>query len=402
MANYVSSVDEYIKNITSDILPASDLARMHVTPSGLVRIDRTNSMDWPIELPDSVGAGLYQHEKSSTTRVGILSTQSNSSLNPVYHSYYFKPFYGIFKCFDSLVAQSILEIYPTPVQTYGISYGVTPNESQVFGGVIDLNHLRTKDGHLGVKAIRLDMFLNSLGFNKEITSFLELQTFMKSPKVHSLLSDRAIVQIALESYSIPNAVGEVDSNSRNVIILIDPITGKGEWAARIDAESNTYFNDRNNERSGKKVLPKGIYHGNEFFESEFLPSIQKKSMGIDWDLFTSLANLTEKLTSRNKIDSAIFSGYRRNYARVPFDQVRENSAAHAHFGPYAYSDFSTETIKRANRYNDAVLNAIGKIYHDQMPFGTIDATKPNELEQVPFNSKGKPLTPDEEKFFGLE
>ena len=398
MANYVSSVDEYIKNITTNILPPSDLARMRITPNGLVRIDHTNSMEWPIELPDSVGAGLYQHEKSSTTRVGVLSNHNNSALNPVYHSYYFKPFTGVFKCFDSLVAQSILEIYPTPVQTYGAVY----NESTIAGAVTDLNHLRTKDSHLNVKAIRLDMFLNSLGFNKEITSFLELQAFMKSPDVHSLLSDRAIVQIALESYSIPNAVGEVDSNSRNVIILIDPITGKGEWAARIDAESNTYFNERNNERSGKKILPKGIFHGNEFFDTEFLPAIKQRPTCIDWNLFASLSNLTSKLTSRNKIDAAIFGGHIRNYARVPLEQVRENSAAHAHFGPSAYEDFSTKTIARANRYNEAVLNALGCVYSDHMPFGKIDAAIPTKLEQVPFNSKGKPLTPEEEIEFGLQ
>ena len=146
MANRVSSVNEYINSIITDVVPASDLAMLDVTPSGLVRIDRSNSMEWPIELPDSVGAGLYLHEKSSTTRVGVLANNSSSSLNPVYHSYYFKPFSGVIKCFDSLVAQSILEIYPTPVQTYGAVF----NESMIAGAVADLNHLRTKDGHLRV------------------------------------------------------------------------------------------------------------------------------------------------------------------------------------------------------------------------------------------------------------
>ena len=400
MANYVSSVDEYIKNIITDVLPPSDLARIQVNPSGLVRLDNTNSTEWSIELPDSVGAGLYAHEKSSTTRVGILTNRDKSTLNPVYHSSYFKPFGGtLMRVFDSLIAQSILELYPMPVQTYG----AIQHDSIISGGVVDLNHLRTKDSHLNVKTMRLDMFLALVGLGKEINSFIDLQNFMKNPVVKEFLSDRAIVQVALESFAMPNAVGEVDANSRNVLILFDPITGKGEYVARIDAESNTYFNNRNNERSGKNVLPKGILHGNEFFESEFLKEISQRNTSIDWDLFASITNLAHKLTSRDYVDSAVFGGYRRNYHRVPNDMIRESSPAYTHFGAEAYKDFSEKTIDRAERYHKNIFAALGaRRSSEAMPFGTIKADKPNMLEQIPFNSKGQPLSPEEEAEYGLQ
>lgn len=226
---------------------------------------------------------------------------------------------------------------------------------------------------------------------------------MKSPLVREFLSERAIVQIGLESYAIPNAVGEVDANSRNIIIIIDPITGKGEYVARIDAESNTYFNDRNNERSGRSLLPKGIFHGNEFFEEEFLKAIKQKDSSIDWDLFSGLTNLASKLTSRNKIDSSVFNGYMRNYSRVPFDKIRESSPAYTHFGAEAYRDFSEKTILRATKYHNNVFSALGGNYYNRaVPFEHMDISKPNELEQIPFASNGIPLTDEEEKEFGLE
>lgn len=389
MANYASNVEEYIEKIMTNILPESDLASYPVNSSGLVELNITNNnaIDLSIELPNSVQAGLYKHEKSSTTRKAILSIRQ-SFINPVYHSYYFRPFTGIIKSFDSLVAQSILELYPTPVQTYG----AFDSSSTIYGGVIDLNHLQTVNQHLPVQTMRFDMFLNSLGFDKEINSFIQLQNFMKSPLVRDFLSERAIVQIALESYAIPNAVGEVDANSRNIIILFDPFTGKGEYACRIDAESNTYFNDRNNERSGLSKLPKGIFDKDELFESQFLKAINEKSSLIDWDLFIGLTNLASKLTTRNRIDEAICSGYKRNYFRVNYDQIRPASAAYNHFGSDTYRDFSEASIKRAIKYFNSVYTALKTTHFDLMPFDKLQASTPTMLEQTPLSEKGSPLS----------
>lgn len=385
---YSSNIKEYINNIMTNVVPISDLARMPVNPSGLVNLTKDISLQWPIELPNSVEAGLYRHEKSSTTRYGILANRDINTLNPVFHSHYFKPFSGGMKSANNLIAQSILELYPTPIQTYG---AVLEN-STISGGVIDLNHLVTKHEHLPVESIRLDMFLNSLGLDKEINSFADLQRLIKLEYTSKFLSERAIVQLALCSYFLPNAVGEVDANSRNIILLKDPRTGKFEYVTRIDAESNTYFNDLNNERSGKKMLPKGIFHGNEYFDTEFLKAIGDKDQRIDWDLFASFTFLADKIASTNNIDNAIFSGYRRNYARVPYDKVRPNSMADNYFGIDAYGSFSQSTIERAKRYHAKVFSALGFNYSTHLPFEDMKVAEPSELKMQLFDHTGRPLT----------
>lgn len=404
MANYASNIEQYIKNIQTDILPASDLAMYQANRNGLVFLDINSAMPWNLQLPNSVEAGLYKHEKSSTTRMGVLAKHGNPHNNQIFHSYYSKPFYGGMKIWDNLIAQSILELYPTPIQTYGT---VTETNS-ISGSVIDLNHLRTKEGHLPVQAVRFDMMLHTLGLGKEINSFMDLQNFINNENTKKLFSERAIVQLGLCTYFIPNAVGEVDANSRNIIILNDPNTGKFEYCARIDAESNTYFNDINNERSGKKVLPKGIFHGNEYFETEFLKAINEKDSSVDWKLFASFTNLANTLTSRNHIDNAIFNGYRRNYGRAPISEydvlyhANGFSPVEKLFGFEAYSDFSNATIDRAKRYHDAVFSAL-KSYpsNNNVPFENMETSKPTKLEQCPFNAKGEPLNIEEEMELGL-
>ncbi len=398
MANYTSSLNDYIKNLITDVLPVSDLINQPLYQNGLRNMNASNSVTWSIELPNSVEAGLYLHEKSSTTRLGVLIDSSKPPVK-AYHSHYFKPFPGgIMKAYDSLIAQSVLELYPTPVQTYG----AVCDERIASGGVIDLNYLRTKDGKLKAQACRFDMLLNSMGFGKEINSFYELQCFLKDPKVQTMFSDRALTQLALCTYFIPNAIGEVDANSRNIIVIKDPISQKIEYVARIDAESNTYFNTQNNERSGKNILPKGIFHGNEFFESEFLKAITEKQASIDWDLFASFTFLASKIASTNRIDDAIFSGHRRNlHMLYRYPDVRPTLSAERYFGQDSYMEFSKASIDRAKRYHDNVFTALGRNYVSRFPFENMEKRTPNKLEMIPLKGDKTPLTPQEETELGL-
>lgn len=401
---YATNINQYIENLTTNILPQSDLGFYPANRNGLIQLGDF-ATPWHIQLPKSVEAGLYLHEKSSTTRYGILANQGKSVLNPAYHSYYFKPFTGGMQIFQNIMAQSILELYPTPISTYG----AITSENNITAGVIDVNHLVTKEGNLPVQSIRFDMLLHQMGLGKEINSFVDLQNFINNENTKKLFSERAIVQLGLCSYFIPNAIGEVDANSRNIIILKDPITQKYEYVIRIDAESNTYFNDLNNERSGKKVLPKGIFNGNELFETEFLRAIREKDSSIDWKLFTNFTNLAQKFTTRSNIDNAIFNGYRRNYGRATlnpyeaFTRSSGTSVVEMAFGSQAYADFSNATIERAKRYHNSVCEAFG-IYSNElnMPFEKMEISKPNNLKQKNFNEQGVPLTPEEEAEFGLE
>lgn len=398
MANYTSSLNEYIKNLITDVLPVSDLMYMPLYQNGLRKMNAENCVSLPIELPNSVKAGLYLHEKSSTTRLGVLVNNSKSPVK-AYHSHYFKPFTdGIMRDYDSLVAQSVLELYPTPVQTYG----AVCDERIVTGGVIDLNYLRTKEGKLKAETCRFDMLLYSMGFGKEINSFYDLQCFLKDPKVQTIFSDRALAQLALCTYFIPNAIGEVDANSRNIILIKDPITQKFEYVARIDAESNTYFNSQNNERSGKNILPKGIFHGNEFFESEFLNAIKEKQVGIDWDLFASFTFLASKIASTDRIDTAIFGGHGRNMRMLyRYPDVQPTMSAKRYFGEDAYTEFSKESIDRAKRYHNNVFTALGRNYVNRFPYEKMEKRPANKLEMVPLKANKTPYSPEEEIEFGL-
>lgn len=391
MANYPSKIDEYINNLITDVLPISDLKFYNVNSSGLVVIDESNAVGLKVELPDSVKAGIYEHEKCTTSRFGILANREQSTLGRTFHSYYFRPFKGnVFSAFEKLIAQSVLELYPTPLATFGVVTDpvVAPT---ICGGVIDLNYLKTQD-NLKVESMRFDMLLNSLGYKRDINCFAELQIFMKDENVRKILSERAIVQLALCSYFIPNAIGEVDANSRNIILLKDPHTRKFEYVARIDAESNTYFNALNGERSGKKILPKGIFSANEYLNEEFLKTIREQDSRIDWNLFSSMMYITNFFTKQSRIDEAIFSGYKNNYFRVPSELERPNSAASSNFGQMAYGDFSSETIARAKRFNSNVMSALGSPFSSNVPFAeTMVKNKPEKLKMAILDKSGNEI-----------
>ena len=397
--NKSSSVDNYIKNLITDVVPRSDLFDIPINSSGLRMLNNSNCIYWPVELPDSVEAGLYAHEKCSTTRYGIFVNPNASKI--LVHSYYVKPFHATnIECFQKLVAQSVLYLYPTPITTHGAV--VDPEVAPIISGaVVDLNHLKTQDGGIRVPSIRLDMFLKANNFEKEINSFMDLQKLLKDPNITKKISERALVQIALCSYFIPNAIGEVDANSRNIILLADPRTGKYEYAARIDAESNTYFNDINGERSGKSILPKGIKKANEPFHQIFLKTIKEKDTDVDWDLFSSLLSLTSAYLKNTKVDEDIFQGYKDNYMRVPDSERRKFSVAERYFSMDAYGEFAgtygsekekdRATIARKDRFINNTSFALGGRYKKEFPFAEEmeKSIKPEKFEMQDFDLRGK-------------
>lgn len=391
MGDFHTDLKRYVNSLITDVLPRSDLAMMKVNKNGLVMLDSNNSTDYFVELPDSVKAGIYEHEKCSTTRRGIL-IPGTSTTNPKFHSYYIRPFSGNLSALEKIIAQSVLELYPVPLATYGVvtNASVAPT---IGASVVDLNHLITQDGH-PVQSIRLDMLLHSLGLGKDIYSFLDLQRVLSDENITKLASPRALVQLALSSYFIPNSIGEVDANSRNIIMLKSPESGKYEYAVRIDAESNTYFNQINGERSGQKRVPKGIFTANESFEDEFLKAIKQKDRNIDWELFAGFMLLNEKMTSQSKIDNAIFSGFQKNYNRVSPEDMRFSSAVASYFGLIAYEDFSKETIARAKRFNDYIFSALS-MPQSKIPYEDIEMKPSTEkFSMKTFDKFGQEIEPE--------
>lgn len=389
---YSSELEKYIDKIITDVIPTSDLHTMPVNSSGLVHITPEISIKVSNELPDSVKAGLYKNEKTSTYRYNILvdDKKINKFNTPLYHSHYFKPFSGPTKSLQSIMAQSVLELYPTPLGTYG----AVLNDSHISGCVVDLNHLITKEGHKPIETLRLDMLLHELGFDPEINSFIDLQKVIKSENIQNILSERAIVQLALCSYFIPNAIGETDANSRNVILLKDPKTNKFEYVTRIDAEKNIYFDEFYNNYSNEFIIPKGIYGPDEEFTTKFLPNIKEKSSEIDWNLFLGFTIVANKMTDKTHIDDAIYRSFRKNYFKVPFDKIRPGSYPDIYLNSDAYGYFSDYITRLSQYYHSNVCNALGNIFIKEFPFQNMNVAEPSKLEMQLFDQNGNPVSGD--------
>ena len=243
-----------------------------------------------------------------------------------------------------------------------------------------------------------------MGVYHDIDSFQDFQHLIESGVIFNYLTPRAVVQLGLCSYFIPNAIGETDANSRNIILLRDEESGKYDIVVRIDAEANTYITDRNNQRSGKKQVPKGIYRANEDLDT-YLTNISRRSGDIDWDLFSSFVNLTQKLTSRSHIDNAMADAYRLNSGELiddsPYSDRRWNGPIGTAYGKTGFFGFSNDTIERANRFLNKTASAMVGALRDVPPFAETvakygntvitDNIKWNRLEQRIMGYNGEEL-----------
>ena len=120
-------------------------------------------------------------------------------------------------------------------------------------------------------------------------------------------------------------------------------------------------------------------------------TIKQKDASIDWQLFSGMMNITSIFTKQSRIDEAIFNGYKRNYFRVPYDEMRPASAAANHFGQLNYGDFSNETILRAKRFTDNVMSALGGPFSNNVPFEKMEVKKPERFEMKLFNAQGEEI-----------
>ena len=336
---YTGDMKEYLRQIINDCLPPSEIEKYELNRIGLYSVNNTNIREWRPELKDS--SHLYGHEKCTPKRYGIQSSKNPEEFLPVYFRHYDGT---VTSSLDKIIVNSALNFYPTPLQAYGAINEDMPS-SKIGVATIDLNHLKREDSNESVDSIRLDFLLHSLGFHHEIDSFMDFQNLLESGKLAKVMTPRAIVQLGLSSIFIPNAIGETDANSRNIILLKDPETGLYDSVVRIDAEANTYLNDRLNERSGKKKLPKGIFMPNEELD-DYLLSIKSKDIRVDWELFHGFTLLAREATRRSNIDNAVFKSYNKNSGKLmPDPFMRPNSYAMS-YDSASFFAFSEATIDR--------------------------------------------------------
>ena len=242
----------------TDVLPKDkSVYDREANAYGVTKIDeyRTYAIDLATDTEKHITTGRY----------GFPVDDSGEALWPHYVKHY--NLTSISETLDRIMVSSTLEGGTTPLETYAVALN-TGSSSLIGSSAIDLKSLLNSDGQ-PVKTARLDEILRAAGYTgtfPDLNSFLDVQNFMENKEIKKLLTPRAMIAVALESYFIPNAIGETDPNSRN-ILLADHGLGKFDVVFRIDAESNTYLRDVYKERSGKGTVPKGIYSANEDLET---------------------------------------------------------------------------------------------------------------------------------------
>lgn len=351
---YTGDMKQYLRQIINDCLPSSTIEQYNLNRIGLYSINRTNVIQLKPELPDS--RAIHGYEKCVPSRLATRVAPGLDEYVPIY----FRGFDGtVNSALDKIIVNAALRFYPTPLTPYGAMNEDMPM-SRIGVATVDLNNLKDTETNEDVESIRLDILLHSLGEYHEIESFMDFQTLLEHGNLSKVLTPRAIVQLGLSSIFIPNAIGETDANSRNIILIKDPKTGLYDTVVRIDAEANTYLNDKMNERSGKKKLPKGIFGANEELD-DYLMTIKSKDVRVDWELFCGFALLAREATTRSNIDDAITQVYRKNSAKVMQDPFMEPSPYAMSYDGSAFYEFSDVVINRSKRFFDKTFDALGMV-----------------------------------------
>ncbi|MBR7172770.1 MAG: hypothetical protein IKD36_03150 [Clostridia bacterium] len=376
------------KNLVTDVLPRdTSVYNLEANSYGVTKIDdyRTYAIDLATDTEKHITTGRY----------GFSVDGSNEAFWPHYVKHYNLTSVG--EILDRIMVSSTLEGGTTPLETYAVALN-TGSSSLVGSSVIDLKSLLV-DENTPVKTARLDEILRAAGYKgafPDLNSFLDIQNFIENKEIQKLLTPRAMVAVALESYFIPNAIGETDPNSRN-ILLADHGLGKFDVVFRIDAESNTYLRDVYKERSGKGTVPKGIYSANEDLDTEFLPNIRAKHYvggpKIDWELFAGFMHLTEYFIRNSYIDNAIFQGYLKNQYRYIRNNLMNESRYPSPFASRlsqdAYAEFSKKTQERIKNYTTRVQSALGYV-KARYPFDLeFNAEKVPTFEPAFMDGKGR-------------
>lgn len=367
MAKEKSLVQQFLERINNEkTLPRSAIEKYSMSRTGLYSVKPNDY----IKLPDKVGgeSKLYGYEKCVPNRRAL----KNTSIPGVYNPMYFRPFEGsMFTAFEKMVANHALQLYPTPLSSYG--YVDEASFITVGSATNDLEYLFNPVTKKLVESKRLDYALHDLGCHYEINSFKDYQSLLQNPAIVKNFSAKCLMQLGVDIV-IALAVGETDPNSRNHILLKNE-KGKWDMVVRIDAEANTFINDMDNSRSGNKVVPKGIYTANET-QDEFLKNISDKGKDIDWNLFKDLILAGKEMLRRTNVDNKLTSAYFMNSGKVDQNQFFRENKYLTRYNELACTEFPERVLERANRFFDNIQNALDASTTFVPPFMEKDSRYP--------------------------
>ena len=282
----------------SDLLPRQTaIDTFNVGANFLFNIDKAISL--PVNLPDSTE--LYSNEKSNNVdRIGVPRKMIvNGEEKIVFEPFYLKPYSSAFRLYDKMVSSSILGMHAVPHEPYGVIRNGTLGVA-----TMDLTCLRNSETKKPIKSIRFDILLNKLGHSSDVLTFYDWQNLLKNPNLSKVIDRRAFIQLSNGNFFLANGFGEVDPNSRNMILLenqnaepmdetlarelfgdaYDPENPprKLGFGVRIDVDENTHDNTLNRERSGKRIVCRSILFPNESIDTSLKLSQDDKHLLLEY------------------------------------------------------------------------------------------------------------------------
>ena len=389
---YATSIDQRAAlSQQKNYLPLSWLIRYPVDRNGRVHLLGDNSTKF-VDLAENASTNGV-HEKNRPDLYGIQVPDTE-----FYQSHFISD-----KNPNKVIANSALDLYPLS----GQRIKAVVNESAItpYSGIAIVNYenLLSQDGR-HIPVIRLQEFLTQHKFAPDITCFYDLQLILKDPEIQKMFTPRGLDQLAVSSFFIPNAIGETDANSRNILLVVEPETGLIDSVIRIDGDKNlSIFPPRADE---PLAIPKGIFKREEPY-SEFLGIIKNHkgfSNLIDWELFAGYYELSKKLLTPYDVTRTIHTGYEINQGKCNygFDQVFTMGPAAIHLSLDYYNDFINNINARAARLFKEIDQRIDGVR------GHLPMENSPYLDVVPFKSQlfdrnGRPIPvkeiPDGPTFF---
>jgi len=324
--DYVMNYYNKLRGIRT--LPTSPILKggFELTEKGFFNLDACKTLN------SEQSKFISQREKAWPTRICLYD---NGNLV----SHYFKPFpftQGISSSCEKMLSNFLGRLYPTKMNYYLTYY------NNCFGTLgIDLNNIDQ------TKSMRLDQFLYKKGV--EIDSLSSFVREYRKGAFSDELSSGAIAQLFI-AHGIANAVGEVDPNARNTILLgSDKRDSKFDSIVRIDFDKTQ---DMRSERSNS-VVPFGMNDCEESLtemkENIIKSIVDKEISSDDAKLLYGMHQVVEYATSRSPVDdeftmAASQHGYCQNGA-LSYDNI---------------FDVSERTIQNSRLYSKNMNDAFSK------------------------------------------
>lgn len=386
MANkYASTIEQRAGLIKqTNYLPLSWLVKHPVDRNGRVVLDAKNSIQISDKSDNISTNGV--HEKNHPDMYGV--NVPNTEFYQIHFVADKKP--------SQTISSSALEIYPLSGQRVNAIVNLQTFQPYTGTAIINYDNLLTQDG-TEINVIRLQEFLLENGFEADIETFYDLQKILKDSRMQEMFTPRGLDQLALSSYFIPNAIGETDANSRNILLIIDPVSKKIDSVIRIDADKiSTIYSENMKEAP---FIAKGIFRPGyaETYE-EYMNYIHnhKQFPMIDWELFAGYHKLSKMFLTPRHVQKEIGKVYDVNQGRCHYgynDPYNIGPSVIA-LSIQKYEDFISNIDKRIARIHKDIDERIDGV-HTRLPFENSPFFDVDPFKTQLFDSKGRPIPVNE-------